>query len=149
MLSHKQILRYLWKNKEILKEALGLPYIWVRDTEYVIDNETQEKVDMVFQDMFDPHRGLREATCFALELKRDKGDHEVLGQLKKYVEVLEKISKYGHWGKVQGIALAQEYTKTGKKLLWDEGYRTFTYFVTESNDIKIREEKSIVRQAVI
>ena len=146
MLSHKEVLQHLSKNKEVLANALGLPSVWVRSEEYVIDQETKEKIDLVFQDEFDPHQGLRDATCFALELKKEKGDHEVLGQLKKYTNVLKKLSKYGHWGKVEGLAVASDYTKSGKKLLWDEGFRTFVYYFS-NNEFKLREEKRIIRKA--
>jgi RecB family endonuclease NucS len=147
MSSHKEVLRYLSTNKEVLADALGLPSIWVRSEEYVIDRKTKEKADLVFQDKFDPYQGLKDATCFALELKKEKGDHEVLGQLKKYTNVLNKLSRYGHWGKVEGIAVAQEYTKSGKELLWDEGFRTFIYYPASSGGFKLREEKKIIRKA--
>jgi len=146
MLSHKEVLTYLSKNKEVLAKALGLPSIWVRSAEFVIDRKTKEKADLVFQDKFDPYKGLKDATCFALELKKEKGDHEILGQLKKYTGALNKLIKYGHWGKVEGVAVAQEYTKSGKELLWDEGFRTFVYYHS-SGEIKLREEKKIVRKA--
>ena len=71
-----------------MEKALGIPYIWIRGKEFIVDNNTEERADLVFQDKFDPYCGLSESTCFVLELKREKGDHELLGQIKKYISSL-------------------------------------------------------------
>jgi len=147
MKSHKEVLNYLCRNKEVLEKALGLPYIWVRSKEYPVSNLTDERADLVFQDKFDAYKGQKDAICFVLELKKDKGDHELLGQVKKYMHCLEKCIKYGHWGKVKGITLARKYTDSGIDLLWRAGIRTFVYNDATNGGINIKEKK-IKRTAV-
>lgn len=149
MQTHTEILNYIYRNKGVLEEALGLPCVWIRGKEFVIDHETNERADLVFQDMFDAYRGLPEATSFVLEVKKDKGDHEIIGQLKKYINVIDKIGKgTGHWGKVQGVSAAHNYTESGVRLLWKEGFRTF--IIRERSDRSIDlEEVKIKRKACI
>ena len=149
MLSHKEVLEYIWEHKEVLGNILGLPDIWIRGKEFIIDKQTNEKADLVFQDIFNMNSGSPPATLFVLELKKETGDHEILGQLKKYVGEMDKMTKYGQWNKVEGIAVAHEYTKSGKKLLWDEGFRTFTYHTNAEGNIYLREDKKIIRKAVV
>lgn len=148
MKSHKEILTNIWKNKEALEKALGLPYVFIRSTEFIIDRETGEAADLVFQDMFDDYQGLPEATLFVLELKKNRGDHELLGQIKKYMNVFEKMIPYGHWGKVRGLAVARDFTDSCLKLLWKDKIRTFLYH-EDCNGYPILTEKKIRRTAVL
>jgi hypothetical protein len=148
MRSHKEILKYISRNKGVLEQALGLPYVWIRGMEFTVIRKTNERADLVFQDMFDPYHGLIDATCFVFELKKNKGDHEILGQLKKYINVMEEKGRATkHWGKVQGIAAAHDYTESGIRLLWDEGFKTFR--IREHKVGISLEEIKIKRKAVI
>ena len=131
METHTEILNYIFQNKEVLAKALGLPSVWIRAKEHVLIRKTNERADLVFQDKFDARRGLKDATCFVLELKKGQGDHELLGQVKKYMEVLNKLKVYGHWGHVRGLTAARNYTESGIRLLWEEKIKTF--LIRENN----------------
>ena len=148
MKSHAEMLDNIWKHKDALEKALGLPYIWIRDKEYVVDNISGERADLVFQDMFDAYQGLPDATCFILELKRDRGDHELLGQIKKYMDCMERKIRYKHWGKVEGLAVARDFSDSGLRLLWKAKIRTFIY--SEDRDgLPVLFEKKMQRQPVL
>ena len=138
----------IWRHKEALEKTLGLPYVWIKDKEYVIDNVTGERADLVFLDMYDLYKGLPEATCYILELKKDRGDHELLGQIKKYMGAMESIISYGYWSTVVGMAVARKFTASGLKLLWKEGIRTFTYSEDADGNPILREER-LQRKAVL
>jgi len=148
MKSHAEMLRNISKHKKALEHALGLPYVWVRGEEFIVDNITEERADLVFQDMFDPYQGLPEATCFILELKKDKGDHALLGQIKKYMDAMESRAKYGHWGKVAGLAVAKDFSDSGLKLLWKAKIRTFLYS-EDRNGHPVLSETKIKRKAIM
>jgi len=142
MKTHTQLVNYFFKNKGVLEDALGLPYVWIRDKEFVINRATNERADLVFQDAYDPYKVSTDITCFALEIKKDKGDHEILGQLKKYIEVLERIgSSTKHWGRVQGVSAAHNYTESGIRLLWKENFNTFLIREKLDNSIYLEEVK--------
>jgi len=146
--SHKEVLNNIFNHKDALEKALGLPYVWVRGKEHLVCNKSGEKADLIFQDMFDPYKGLREATCYILELKKEKGDHELLGQIKKYMMSMEKQARYGHWTDVKGLAVAPSFSESCLKLLWKAKIRTFLY----SEDRKgcpVLTETKIKRQAVL
>lgn len=148
MNSHKEVLDNIFKHKESLEKALGLPYVWIRSKEFVVDNVSEERADLVFQDMFDPYRGLPEATCYILELKKEKGDHELLGQIKKYMDAMEAQKKYKHWGFVKGIAVAPDFSKTCLKLLWKAKIKTFLYS-EDNNGYPILTEEKIKRKPLL
>jgi hypothetical protein len=99
--SHKEVLDNIFKHKEALEKTLGLPYVWIRGKELPVINRTGERADLVFQDMFDAYKCLPEATCYILELKKERGDHELLGQLKKYMNAMEKKARYKQWTEVK------------------------------------------------
>jgi len=142
MKTHTQLVNYFFKNKGVLENALGLPYVWIRDKEFVIDRSTNERADLVFQDAYDPYKVSTDITCFALEVKKDKGDHEILGQLKKYIEVLENVgSATKHWGKVRGLSAAHNYTESGIRLLWKENFNTFLIREKLDDSICLEEVK--------
>ena len=142
MKTHTQLVNYFFKNKGVLEDALGLPYVWIRDKEFVINRATNERADLVFQDAYNPYKVSTDITCFALEIKKDKGDHEILGQLKKYIEVLERIgSSTKHWGKVRGVSAAHNYTESGIRLLWKENFKTFLIREKLGNSIYLEEVK--------
>jgi hypothetical protein len=147
MKTHTQMLDNICKHKESLEKALGIPYVWIRGKEFQVNPVSDEKADLIFQDMFDPYVALSEATCFVLELKKGRGDHELLGQIKKYMNCMEKRA-YGHWSKVKGIAVAPDFTDSGLKLLWKENIRTFIY--SEDREGKpVLIEKKIFRKAML
>lgn len=146
MKSHTEILDNIFKHKESLEKALNLPSIWIRDKEYVINKATGEKADLVFQDKHDHYRGLPDTTCFVLELKKDKGDHEILGQLQKYMDVLKLQIKYKHWDKVKGIAVAPSFTDSCLKLLWKNKIKTFIYS-EDRNEKPVLTEQKMRRKA--
>lgn len=149
MNSHKEIQNYLFRHKEVLEAALGLPYVWIRGKEFVIKNPEKERIDLVFQDKFDAYRGLKDATCFVLEIKKEKGDHELLGQIKKYIDCMERLGKStSHWGRVKGITAARKYTKSGLRLLWKERIKTFLICGDVESGIKLEEKKPLRRAKI-
>jgi hypothetical protein len=146
--SHKEVLDNIFKHKEALEKAMGLPYVWVRAKELPVINKTGERADLVFQDMFDAYKGLPEATCYILELKKERGDHELLGQIKKYMMAMEKKARYGHWGTVKGLAVAPEFSESCLKLLWKAKIRTFLYS-EDQKGTPVLTEKKIQRKAIL
>jgi hypothetical protein len=127
---HKRMIDILWRNKGILAKAFGLDAskLFVRGREYVLDSRTNERADLVFQDRWCASQGDSGATCFAVELKSDVIDHEVLGQLKKAVDILTKIGKNtGHWGRVVGMAIGKKFTQSGLSLLSMDPYYSFEW----------------------
>jgi len=136
---HKRMIEVLWRNPEILRRALSLPFIWIRTMEYVFDPATQEKIDLVFQDKYNEYRAEPDTVCFVVELKSDTADHEVIGQLKKAVQTMQKKGKkIGHWHKTVGISIAKGYTNSGLKLLWEEGYRAFQW-IDSGKEVRLKE----------
>ena len=116
---HKRMIDILWRDKSILARAFGIDSskIWIRGREFLLNNETKEKADLVFQNRFNAYSGDSDITCFVLELKSDVVDHEVLGQLKKAIDVLTKVGKNtGHWGRVVGMAIGKKFTQSGLSL---------------------------------
>jgi len=138
----------MYKNSDVLGDALKLPNIWIRAKEYVINRKTNERADLVFQDVFDPYKALKKANCYVLEIKKDKGDHEILGQLTKYIEVLENVGKVTkHWGTVKGVAAAHNFTESGVRLLWKAKFKTF--IIKEYNDLVYLKEIKMKRKAML
>jgi len=136
---HKSVLRELFFNADTLRQALGLDSIWMRGMEFQFDNLSPERADLVFQDKWDAYRVPEDVTCYVLELKSEVGDHEVVGQLKKAVTVMDVRGRStGHWHRTVGIAVARKFTKTGLELLWQEKYRAFEY-TGDEGDIKLTE----------
>jgi len=125
---HKRMVELLWRNTSILEHALKLQTVFVRGKEFVFDQATQEKADLIFQDKIDLSCPEPDTTCFVLELKSDIGDHEVVGQLKKAVQAMEKQgSTTRHWDYVVGVAIAKDFTDSGLKLLQQESYKVFRW----------------------
>jgi RecB family endonuclease NucS len=117
MTEHKRMLWYLQQMPRLLAEGLGIEQIWVRGIEYRL--KTGDRVDLVAQDHTIIQVG-PDTTCYVVELKSDKGDHEILGQLKKAVVYLQRTGEaIGHWKHTVGVAIAKEYTESGLKLLLD------------------------------
>lgn len=124
---HQRMIKLLCETK-VLHETLNLPNLWIRKLEYVIDEITKEKADLVFQDNYDSFNRISNITCYVLELKSDIADHEVVGQLKKYIAVIDKKGKStGHWNKTIGIAVAKSFTESGLSLLKQENYQTYIW----------------------
>lgn len=112
-LDHKYVLSQL---PPVLKSSLNLPDLWIRSTEYYLNDN--ERADMVFQDKYDSRNALDNVTCYAVELKIDKADHSIVGQIQKAVEILhEKGTRTKHWQKTLGITVAKDYTETALKML--------------------------------
>lgn len=136
--NHKRMINLLCNDTSILKSALKLPDLWIRTTEYIINESTKEKADLIFQNKYDSfNRNPEDTVCYVVELKSDKVDHAVLGQLKKYVDVLDKKGKtHGHWYKTIGIAISKEFTDSGLELIKQQGYLAFKWF-ENNNQIKL------------
>lgn len=128
-MEHKRMVNILCEDTAILKQALNLSDLWIRTSEYVIDNETNEKADLIFQNYYDSFNRHPENTiCYIVELKSDIADHEVLGQLKKAIDILdEKGKRHGHWFTTKGLAISKDYTKSGLKLIKQQGYLAFKW----------------------
>jgi hypothetical protein len=132
---HKRMIGVLFKDKSILAKALGIQpsKLWIRGIECIIDRDTGECADMIFQDKWDAYRGDLTATCFVVELKSDFGDHELLGQLKKAMDVYDRIGKSTkHWGRTVGIAIAPTFTASGVQLLEDGPYFSFRWHESDA-----------------
>lgn len=118
MTKHEIMLRHIQQNPSLLAAPLGVPQIWIRGVEYGLSSG--DRVDMVVQDHTIVQVG-PDTTCYVIELKSDKGDHEILGQLKKAIIHLQRIGESTHhWRKTVGVAIAPKYTKSGLQLLFDE-----------------------------
>lgn len=138
----------LWRNPEILALALGKEKVWIRAREYLLDVQTNEKADLVFQDAC-IGVVVPEITCYVLELKSDIGDHEILGQLQKATEIMKRIaSNCKHWEFVEGIAVSKRYTKSGLQLLNDNGFRAFVWNENENKVYLTEVGNVIVRKAI-
>jgi RecB family endonuclease NucS len=113
------MVKTLMRHPESLAEPLGKDRLWIRGMEYkILDGD---RVDLVVQDHSIVSVG-SDTTCYAIEVKSGKGDHEILGQLKKAVNTLDKIgTAYRHWKHTVGISIAKKYTKSGLSLLLEEG----------------------------
>jgi len=134
---HREMVKVLWRDTEILRTALNLPRVWVRAMEYQF--QSGEAADLVFQDRFNASSGDPEATCYVVELKSRKADHELVGQLRKYINILRRIGKStSQYGNVVGIAIAPEYSQSALKMLWEDGVRVLIWQETMSG-IKLRE----------
>jgi hypothetical protein len=127
---HKRMVGILWRDKSIFASALNLDAgkLWFRGKEFVFNNATNEKADMVFQDRWDAYRGDEGATCFVVELKSDQVDHEVLGQLKKAVDAMDRWGKSTkHWDRTVGVAVGKRFTASGLELLASGPYFCFEW----------------------
>jgi len=136
------MLEHLFHNAHLLQEALQLESIFVKGMEFKFDNLSDERADLVFQDKWGMYGPKPDTTLFVLELKSGTGDHEIVGQLKKAVQVMrvrERVNK--HWHRTVGVAVARKYTRSGLELLWAEGYRVFEYHGEEDN-VRLIELKS-------
>lgn len=125
---HKRMVTCLVRHPEIFQKALGLDFVWVRATEYPLSNVTRERADLVFQDNYNAYHPEPDTTCFVVELKSELADHEVMGQLKKAVDVLMEQGRcIKHWDNVVGIAVAKRYTMSALRLLHDAGFRALLW----------------------
>lgn len=119
MTEHKRMLWLLQQNPDLLAEAIGVPQIWIRGVEYPLS--TGDRVDMIAQNHTITSVG-PDTTCFVIELKSDKGDHEILGQLKKAMTIVQRIGESTkHWKRTLGVAIARKYTDSSLILLYDAG----------------------------
>lgn len=118
---HDRIVRAIRRRHCHVAEVLGVDDFYVKSVEYELFDG--DRIDLVAQDKFDAYCILENTTCFVLEVKSKKANHEVLGQLKKAVITMEKIGRsIGHWHSVQGVCVAAEYTKSAIKLIKEENY---------------------------
>ena len=137
---HTKMVNLLWNDKSILCRAIGSDDVMVRQKEYVIDPDTNERADLVFQDKYDPYGPPPDTTLFVVELKSDFVDHSVLGQLKKAVQFFEGMMRTTkHWDRVIGMAVAPKFTKSGLALIRQEGYRAFSWGVNKRTGVKLTE----------
>lgn len=118
----------LFNDTSILKRALGIDFIFVRGKEYLFDKRSTEAADLVFQDKWDAYCPIPGTILYVVEVKSGRADHEVVGQLKKAVDILGKRGKIiGHWDKVMGIGIAPDWTESGLRVLKDVGYMAFRW----------------------
>lgn len=127
-MTHQEMLNLLWKNPAILKEALGWSDIFYIGMEYKLGPQTRERADLVVRDS-SPCCGIQDdAVVAVIELKSRLADHEVLGQLKKAVTVLEQRGlQTKHWSCVRGVAIAPRYTDSAIQTLMTENYTILTW----------------------
>lgn len=120
---HDIIVKSFCKNSDKIANLLNLPKVWVRATEHPIFDEN--RVDIVFQDYFNPYRHEKEkTTCYIVEVKSDRADHEVLGQIEKGIIAFKKIGKnMSFWKDVKGLCVAPSITKSAKKILEENNHK--------------------------
>ena len=142
MTEHQRMIEILARNPEILRSALGLSYVFIRDKEVNIDPLSDEKADLIFQDKFDISCPPIDTRLFVLELKSEAGDHELLGQLKKAVDKFSRLGKsIKHWNEVIGITVAKDYVRSALSLLKNQNYKAFIW--SESNgQVKLHDALS-------
>lgn len=133
-------------NPEILKGALGLDDIWICCTEYKLYSE--ERIDVVFQDKWSADKVNPDTTCYLLELKSEMADHEVVGQIAKYIKAMEKKKIIGHWHDVKGLIVAKDYSSSVLELLFENGVRCFRWEEVE-NIIRLLEVKQKAQQMTL
>jgi len=125
---HERILFLLFYNSFLIKEALNLNDIWIQGIEVKYNSMSEEHADMIFRDKYDPFVIFPDSTCYILELKSEEADHEVVGQIKKVVTILDKKgNSINHWNKTTGIAIAKSFTQSGLDLLKQEKYNAFLW----------------------
>lgn len=115
---HQRMIWHLCKHPHLLEDVLGIRQgrLWIRGIEVSIDCDSQEKADMVFQNKYDPYElNLPNTTCYVVELKSDRIDHEVLGQLRKALSHFER-QKYGY-DSVVGVAIGKSYAQSALEML--------------------------------
>jgi len=122
---------FLCQFPRVLSEALGKEKVYIRTIEYPLFDG--DRVDILAQDHQIFSTG-PDTTCYVIEVKSDKGDHEILGQLKKATIVLQRTGEStGHWKRTVGIAIAKKYTKSGLSLLLDAGMLAFLWCEEEKS----------------
>ena len=121
---HERIVYEICKNSHILSKSLNENQLWLRATEYIIDEETNERADIVFQNT-SIIKCLKNTICYVVEVKSNQGDHELLGQIEKSVD---RIKREKHnYVDVRGIAIVKQFTKSGMALLEKHGYSAFEW----------------------
>lgn len=140
MTEHERMLTILWRTPEILQQALKLDSIFIRGTEHSICPLSDDRADLVFQNKINLFCPEEDTILYVVELKsHDEADHILLGQIKKAVEILRKVGKQTkHWNQVRGLAIAKGYTKSGLRLIFEEGYRAFLWSESR-NDVQLHE----------
>lgn len=127
---HDRMVSYLCDNRNVVAEAIGLDDIWIRGREFPVQIGGKERADIVFQDKYDSKNEV-DATLYVIELKSDEADHEIIGQLHKYVnEMTVRGKTNGHWNRVKGIAVAPAYKESVLRL-----FEKTEYIVLKWNDI--------------
>jgi hypothetical protein len=116
---------------------MGWETIWVKGKEFCYDNRSLERADMVVQNRYNPSCILPGTICAVIEVKSDRADHEVSGQLTKAVRVLDRIGKQTQfWESTTGIAIAPSFTKSAIDLLLAEKYTALDW-VSHSSGIRL------------
>mgnify|MGYP001809986480 CR=1 FL=1 len=122
-MTHQEIVDILWKNPSLIKSAMGWDTIWVKAKEFRYNSQTEERADMVVQNQYNPSLILPGTICAVIEVKSDKADHEVLGQLTKAVRIFDLIGNQTQfWESTTGIAIAPAFTASAVELLRSEKY---------------------------
>lgn len=122
-MTHQEIVEALWKNPSLIQSAMGWDSIWVKGKEFRYSNTSEERADMVVQNRYNPSQILPGTICAVIEVKSDRADHEVSGQLTKAVRILDRVGKQtGFWESTTGIAIAPAFTNSALELLLSEKY---------------------------
>lgn len=146
---HERMVYELCKKPQILATALKEDNIYIRCTEYVINQDTQEKADLVFQNKL-IHKLFPNTICYIAEIKSNQGDHELLGQIEKSVDVFRKINSVSNlYVDVRGVAIAKDFTQSGLSLLNKHGYMAFKWIETECITLKCVGITSFIKPALV
>jgi RecB family endonuclease NucS len=70
-----------------------------------------------------------------IELKRDTGDHRLVGQCLQYLDHFERRLLWGLWDRVIGVTVAHQYTKFALKELSRLGLTAIRYGVNEKGNL--------------
>lgn len=127
-LTHLEMIKILWSNPKLIQTAMGWDSIWVQGREYRYNNTTEERADIVVRNKFNAYSPEDGTICAVIEVKSDRADHEVQGQLYKAVTVLDRVGKQTqHWSITTGIAIAPEFTKSAIEILKEHNYHVLEW----------------------
>jgi len=138
-MTHEEMLQILWKNPTLISTAMQWKSVWVRGKEYRYNPMSAERADLVLQNQYSASEVLPDTICAVVELKSDKADHEVQGQLTKAVRVLSCIGEQTrHWSRTTGIAIAPAFTTSAIELLKSSNY-TVLEWINRSSGVVLRQ----------
>lgn len=117
----QKILKYTYESIEFLTED---------NDKLIISSEMKTRYGRI------DIKAQSKKTCHAIELKLNKADHKIVGQIMKYMRNLGSKLHLGLYEDVEGITVAESYSENALKDLKLLGVKTFTYSMNK-NKIKL------------